>query len=145
MNKVNLPDGGWAVLRDPETVTERQRRPLVRLQRRTIMKSASALAGLDLDKMTPADALTKLAPTLSDEDFDALEDIDDMVIVTLVDSWSYEQPVTVDGSLDLPSKARSALLEECRPLMSRLLGDTTDEDVLDPDSPTEPANGSDRP
>ena len=145
MNKISLPDGAWAVLRDPEDVTERQRRPLIRLQRRTIMKAAGQLAGLDLEKMTPGQALEKLAPALSDEDFDALEDIDDLVIVTLVDSWSFDLPVSVDGALDMPSKARAKLLEECRPLLSRLLGETSDEDVLNPESPTVPANGSDRP
>ena len=145
MNKINLPDGAWAVLRDPEDVTERQRRPLVRLQRRTIMKAAPQLANLNLEKMSPAEALATIAPALSDEDFDALEDIDDLVIVTLVDSWSFDQPVSVDGAIDIPSKARRALLEEARPLLSRLLGETSDEDVLNPESPTAPANGSDRP
>lgn len=145
MNKISLPDGAWAVLRDPQEITERQRRPLVRLQRRTIMKAAPTLAGLDLESMTPDDALAKLAPSLSDEDFDALEDIDDMVIVTLVDSWSFDLPITIDGSLDLPSKTRQALLEECHPLLARLLGDTSDAEVLDPESPTAPANGSVRP
>lgn len=145
MNKISLPNGAWAVLRDPEDITERQRRPLVRLQRRTLMKAATQLAGVDLQNMTEREALQKIAPALSDEDFDALEDIDDLVIVTLVDSWSFEQPVSVDGSLDLPSKTRSALIEEIRPLLSRLLGETSDEDVLNPESPTVPANGSDRP
>ena len=144
MTKVSLPDGAWAVLRDPETVTERQRRPLVRLQRRTVMKAAPLLKDVDLEKLTPGDALQVMAGALTDDDFDMLEEIDDHVIATLVDSWSYDAPVTVDGALDLPSKARKALLAECRPLMGPLLGDTPDSDVLDPESPTAPANGSDR-
>lgn len=145
MNKVSLPDGAWAMLRDPDEVTERQRRPLVRLQRRALAKAAPQLAGVDLDKLTPAEALEKLAPMLASDDFDALEEIDDLVIEVLVDSWSFTFDVSADASLDLPSKARAALIDECRPLLGRLLGDTSDADVLDPASPTVPANGSDRP
>ena len=144
MDKVSLPDGAWAVLRDPDQVTERQRRPLVRLQRRALAKAAPQLQGVDLEELTPAEVLERLAPMLASEDFDALEEIDDHVIAVLVESWSFDFPVSADTSLDVPSKARVALVEECRKLLPRLLGDTTDEDVFDPSSPTVPANGSDR-
>lgn len=145
MNKISLPDGAWAVLRDPDEVTERRRRPLVRLQRRALAKAGPLLSGVDLESMTPAQALETLAPMLASDDFDALEEIDDHVIEVLVESWSFELPVTADGSLDLPPAARAALVKECKPLLPRLLGDVTDEDVLDPTSPTAPANGSDKP
>jgi hypothetical protein len=145
VNKVSLPDGAWAVLRDPEEVTERRRRPLIRLQRRALAKAGPHLAGVDLDAITPEQALEKLAPMLAGDDFDALEEIDDLVIEVLVDSWSFDLPVTADGSLDLPPSARAALVKECKPLLGRLLGDTADEDVLDPASPPVPANDSDRP
>jgi hypothetical protein len=144
-NKVSLPDGGWAVLRDPLEVTERQRRPLVRLQRRVAVKAAPHLSGVDLAALSPTQALEKLAPLLSEEDLNALEDIDDLIIATLVDSWSYDPPVSVEGVLDLSGTARSALLDECRPLVGPLVGDTADDEVLDPASPTVPANGSDKP
>jgi hypothetical protein len=145
INKISLPDGAWAVLRDPETVTERRRRPLVRLQRRTIAKAAPALAELDIQNMSAGEALKAIGPLLSDEDFDALEDIDDLVIAVLVESWSFDFAVSAENSLDLPGPTRSALLKECHPLLGKLLGETSDEDVLDPESPTEPANVSDRP
>lgn len=143
--KIDLPDGAWARLRDPEEITERQRRPLLRLQRRASLKVAPHLANLGAVNTNTADFLAKIAPLLDDEDFNALEDIDDLVIATLVEDWSYEQAVTVDGALDLPSKARRPLIEACRPLLDRLLGETSDDDVVNPDSPTAPANGSDRP
>lgn len=147
MEKVALPDGAWAQLRDPDEITERQRRPLQRLQRRTIMKALPhlALEGVEIDKVSPAEFLNKLAPLLSDEDLDALEEIDDHVIVTLVESWSFDVPVSLDSTLDLPSKQRKALLAECNKLMGRVMGDTPDEDVLDVSSPTTPASDSDRP
>ena len=58
---------------------------------------------------------------------------------------AYDFGVTREGVLELPAPARLELLRQCRPLVPRLLGETTDEDVLNPDSPTVPANGSDKP
>ena len=136
MSKVSLPGDAWAVLRDPETVTEGRRRPIIRLQRRILMRAGATETGLTRKQLTER---------LSPEDYDSLEDVDDMVMAALVSSWSYDADVTPEGLLELPGPARSALLKACRPLIPRLLGETTDEDVLNPESPTTPANDSDKP
>lgn len=144
--KISLPDGAWAVLRDPEMVTERQRRPLVQLQRKVLGSDVGGvLVGAQGTDLSPAETLQLLRPVMASDDFNMIEQIDDLLMVVLIDSWSYEQPVTVDATLDLPRPARSALLAACKPLLGKLLGDTSDEDVLDPASPTVPANGSDKP
>ena len=145
MKKVLLPGDNWAMLRDADEVTERQRRPLVRLQRRTMIKLAPSFAGSDIQDMKPAEFLKTIAPALSAEDYDALEEIDDVLIATLVADWSFPYSVSAENSLDLPPAVREALLGECRERTDALLGVTTDEDVLNPESPTVAANDSDKP
>ena len=137
MKKIELPGDNWAKLRDPDEVTERQRRPLVRLQRKTLLKATNSL---EASNISQREIMSRLSP----EDYDALEEVDDLVIQALVDSWSYDFPPNKEGAVDLPGSARSVLLKACRPLLPRLLGATSDADVLDTESPTTPANDSDR-
>lgn len=145
MDKITLPDGGWAVLRDPADVTERQRRPLVRLQQRLLGSDVgAALIGAQGD-IPKDEALELIRPQMASDDFDMVAQLDDLLLVTLLDSWSYDGEITADSVLDLPGKVRTVLLEACKPLLGPLLGETSDADVLDPASPTVPANGSDRP
>jgi hypothetical protein len=144
-NKVSLPDGAWAVLRDPESVTERQRRPLIRLRRRMLGSSVGErLLDSDLSSLPTGDALRLLQPVIGSDDFNLLEEIDDLIIAILVESWSFDAEPSVESVLDLPASVRRALIAECKPLVGPLVGEASDEDVLNPDSPTEPASGSDR-
>lgn len=115
MDKIDLPGGGWAALRDPDTVTERQRKPFIKAVGR-----AGNLAGFE------------------DGGIGALLDVQDALVLALVDSWSYDGPVTADALEDLPHKAISSLRLACQAFRDELLPDFGP--TPDPASPSAPSN-----
>ena len=141
--KITLPDGGWASLRDPKKVPERLRRPLVTLQRRMLgTDMAKAFEGVDdVKSLDESKALDLLRPIIASEDYGMLDDINDLLIVALVEEWSFDLPITVEGSLDLPGDARDALIAACQPLVGPLTGQVEEADITDPTSPTGAVNG----
>jgi len=135
--EITLP-GGTAVLRDPEQVTERHRRPVTRINLQ--------LAG------SPVGDLLQVKATLSEEEFDQrirkligspaymlLDDLADAVIVAMVESWSFDAPVTLDGLLDLPGPAYDELKNVTGKSVTALLPNFGPNP--DPDSPTPPSAG----
>ena len=115
MDKVSLPGDAWAQLRDPDTVTERQRKPFV-----TAIGRVAKADGMD------------------DGGMGALFDVQDCLVLAMVQEWSFEFPVTADGLLDLPHKAISALRVECAKFQDELMPDFGP--TKDPDTPTAPSN-----
>jgi hypothetical protein len=144
--KINLPGENWALLRDPGDVSERLRRPFVNLQRRLIGSGVGkVLMDLapdgDVEKVDDRKTMEALRPVIADPDFEIIEDLNDLLVVALVAEWSFEAPVTLDAVLDLPNAVRTALVAACEPLVGPLVGETPDEDLFDPASPTELGNG----
>lgn len=144
--KINLPGENWALLRDPGDVSERLRRPFVNLQRRLIGSGVGkVLMDLapdgDVEKVDDRKTMEALRPVIADPDFEIIEDLNDLLVVALVAEWSFEAPVTLDAVLDLPNAVRTALVTACEPLVGPLVGETPDEDLFDPASPTELGNG----
>lgn len=132
-DKIEFP-GGWAKIRDPQDVTEKQRRPLGKLQRRLAGSSiADALLALD-GKPTEEQVKALVQPVLGSDDWDLLDESGDLLIVALVEEWSFEKPITVDEVQNLPGKAYKALREACDPLLMPLLGITDGSEIEDPDS-----------
>lgn len=140
--KIDLPDGEWASLRDPLKVSERLRRPLVRLKERLSVSDMATvylgMEGVDIDTLDPAAAIEMFRPAILSEDADQLAVIDDLVIVALVDEWSFDLPITTDSAQDIPGDARDAILTACQPLVGPLTGQVTEAEVLDPNSPSQP-------
>ncbi len=113
--RVELPGGGWADLRDPDAVTERQRKPFLAASGRLVKSD-----------------------DMEDSGFIAVLDVQDALVLALVNAWSYEAPVTADSLLDLPCKALDALRAACfahRDALTPDFGPTPD-----PASPTEPSS-----
>lgn len=105
--RVDLPDGGWADFADPTTVSERKRRP--------VAKASYLLYGLagrgvfeDGVEMTPAVS-------------DAMDALNDAVVVALIDKWSYPHDVTIDGLLEVPGPVYDKLREAAAPFVTELL------------------------
>lgn len=113
--KIDLPDGQWALLVDPEDVTERKREPLTDL-----MFEAGALQA-DADAPPPEAVRMMMRAEYA-------------VIAALVSEWSFDLPVTVDGVLDLPGRAYKTLKEATAGKMVELLPDFGVNPA--PDSPT---------
>lgn len=94
LEEITLPSGAWVKLRDPEDTTEAQRKPVTRLQMR--MAWNPKLMATIKGEGSSSD--------LSDTEIDWLFDYNDAIVVALVESWSFEQPVTVDGLRAIPGK-----------------------------------------
>lgn len=114
MTRIDLPGGAWAELRDPDVVTERQRKPLI-----TAMGRASKYEGMD------------------DSGFGAILDVQDATILVMVAAWSFEAPVSAEGLLDLTGKTVDALRKACQPFQTDLMPDFSP--TPDPESPSEPS------
>ena len=111
-DKIDLPDGGWALIRDPRRVTERQRRPVTRLQARVAGSEVGALLATK-DKLPDDEFEEHARRVLGSDDFALLDDLNDALIEALVDSWSYDVPVSKDAALDLPGPVYEALKAAC--------------------------------
>lgn len=123
--KLDLPDGAWALLRDPAKVPERLRRPVLTLTTRLnpqikAMRDNPGDEGVVLD----ADVLERF------------EDLNDLVIVALVAEWSFELPISIESVGDLPGDAYDLLRRESAKAIKELLPDFSPNP--DPAGPTGP-------
>jgi len=116
---------GWVELRDPKHVSERNRRPII--AKATAMKAVA-------EKFTDDDS-----DAFSEDEFNALYSFNDLVAVALIREWSWDQPVSVDGLLDLDAVDYDAILKLTAPLVSEMMP-SFEPDPENPDSPTEPSD-----
>ena len=131
MSRADLGNGRWAELREPDDVTERQRRPISRALRPVrpeIMQRQQDAANLPNEpdgKPSPekAKALAQLQYDMTDDEADAYQNATDHAVLALVESWSFEHPLTMEGLLDLPGKALDALRMEVSQLVNDLFLD----------------------
>lgn len=141
-HKVDLPDGGWAEIRDPKELTGRQRAlvrrftlPVAQLREKT---SAMVSGGPDATEDEKADAAVATLAALGADGMDAMDEMYAAFIVAYLASWSLEQPLptTPDEVQDLTGTLIDALTRVCT-----AIGDGTVD--FDPtpvaDSPTEPS------
>jgi hypothetical protein len=134
LTPLELPNGQHALLRDPEMVPEKYRRPYERLRVKMGALTADipeTLPEKERERLAGLAVMTK-APEL-------IDGLDDALMLALVEAWSYEVPVTLDGLLELPSKAIDTLKRKCRELGPKMM--TNFEPTLDPASPTVPSSG----
>lgn len=139
MQRVTLPSGAWADLKHPTDVTERHRRPILKI-RTQLAKHADFVDAIEKaqKKLDENKKLTKaeqdvIADGLGDS-FDLLQELNDRVIVALVRAWSYEFPVDYDNVLDLPGKDLDELRQVTSPLMASMMPDFSP--TKDRESPT---------
>lgn len=141
-HRVELP-GGWADLRPVSDITERMRRPIKRLTAKltsfpqfmdAVKEASESTKGGG--ELTPAEQVA-LAAGMGDA-FDALEELQDALVVAVVRGWSWEGGVTVDGVLDLPGPALDALRKAVGPWQNAM--NPNFEPTPDPETPTEPSS-----
>lgn len=117
---LTLPDGGSATLRDPKLVTERQRRPVARLQQRLAGSPVGQLLAAK-DSLTDEAFEVEARSLLGTDDWALLDDLNDALVVALVESWTYPAAVTLDGLLDLPAESYDALKAEASKHVTELM------------------------
>lgn len=108
--KVSLPNDQWAVVVEHADITERQNRAILR----AVMQSSGTSALLESQGFKDGDPTTYHAySALSDVEKDAMNDVQTVLIVSLVTSWSFESDVTSDACLDLPQATYQDLAMKC--------------------------------
>jgi hypothetical protein len=123
------------IVRDPESVSERARRPIQAVAVRVFA-----------DENTPTDVSTNTTESealaiVRAMPADTLADIDtlnDLIIVALVQDWSFDGPVTVETLVDLPGKTYQDIRTKVTPIWRGAVPD------FDPtpktDTPTVPSS-----
>jgi hypothetical protein len=107
MSRIELPDGQWAELLDPKKVNERKRRAYI-----------SAMSEYQKSKAGIADA-----SGFGAEQQDLLDKAFDLLIVCLVSSWSFEQPVGVEALADFGTDVFDPLKSACLKVAKDVLPD----------------------
>lgn len=140
LERVILPDDGWADVRDPKKVPERLRRPVrqaaIALQRTlpedqrkpSVHVSEPDEVASDETQAAfgtpPVDALVEEAkededaplvlPT--DEQQEAMDAYNESLLLAVVTAWSYSDSVTIESIRDIPGDAYDALIVRIRQL-----------------------------
>jgi hypothetical protein len=110
--KVELPGGGWAEVRDPELLTERERRPFLK-------------------------SMEKVLSAPERDDSDGPYALYDHVMAFWVTSWSFGDTFDPDVALDLPIATYDVLRSRADVFLKAI---TPDFSVSpDEDSPTTPS------
>ena len=140
-SRIALPDDGWVALKDPTLVSEKQRRA-VRAAAIGMSQDITALRALEryAADVKAAKAAGTAEPDAPDVDITGVteqqEQLADTLAVTLIATWSYEQPVTIDALQDLPGPVYDAIVAATTPLLTVLLPDFSPTASRDPENPT---------
>lgn len=139
---IELPDGGTATIRDPKDVTERQRRPVTRLQMRLAASPVGQLLARKDDVKDDEAASAALDAELTaaivndPEALALLDDLNDALMVALVESVN-GVAMTGESALDQPHGVYDALKTESAKYVTQLM--PTFSANPDPASPTPPS------
>lgn len=121
---VTLPSGKVANLRPVNDVTERQRRPLVKL-RSTLASNAAFVEAVQ--KHESGKKLTKAEDAALQESLvdvmGTIEQMGDLVIIAAVESWNYPFDVTYDNLLDVAARDLDELRRVAAPYINELMPD----------------------
>ena len=104
--KIELGNGGWAILRDPAAVPVRLRRPVEKML--MAVGRGQAKAALEAKQEAIANAKTgdtidpsTVAANMDSSVIDQFYELNDLLIVARVESWSFDLPINVDSLGDL--------------------------------------------
>lgn len=111
---------GWIVLRDPRTVKDRERK--------AILATAADLGDKDLDAMMQRSRGERITQGL---------DFENLFAATMIQEWSFEEPITPEGLAELSWVTRNDITELVAPLWGELFPSFAPDPA--PDSPTVPS------
>ena len=145
MHKIDLPGGGWASIKDPDELTNRERKLLRRhVFGATDLRSKLLAAGVKpgtRPEDVPEEVMEAIGETLELDDLEALSDTQSAFIVAYTAEWSLQRPLpTMDTVDDLPGPIFDALAAATAELGDGSLEVTPDQQP-DPASPTGPSPG----
>ena len=137
--RIELPGNDWAELRDPATLTERQRRPV----RAAVMamSTGAMAASIDAAEATTADQAIAVAQAVTPADLAVMVEVNDLVAVAMIEAWSFgEPPTSADALLDLPGGTYDLLVAAVAEHMPAFMGVDTTPTKPGEMSPTEPSS-----
>jgi len=133
--KIDLPNGAWASLRDPEEIP----RKLAKGFRRALFDVAGPLADTDTSGMTEDEAAGVIGKAMlqSGDALGTMEGLSEAMILAVVEDWSYG-PVDAETMDAMPDAAFSILDKKCGEIgyFEKLTPNFSADP--DPDSPTSP-------
>lgn len=129
-----LEAGGWIEIRDPRTVTERARRPLMKMA----MAAVRHQGVMNIDESDPEAVAATLAA--APEVIGEFENLNDALIIAMLTGWSFDVPITMDDLLDLPTKTYQEIQTVIAPLITIIMPNF--EPTPDAASPTVASNES---
>lgn len=96
---------GWIELRDPDLVPERLRRPVFE----------KSVAGRNLVQEDDANVDERAISFFSD--------FNDLLAICMIKEWSFEQPISAEGLLDLSGKTYDDIRKTVAPYITKLIPD----------------------
>jgi hypothetical protein len=128
--RITLSNGGWADIKAPAAVSERNRRPV----EKALLAIGQSKAMQDLESAT----VGSIASTLDSASFDQFAELNDLLIMARLEAWSIEKPITLDNVLDLPGEDYKALQEATAQGITEMMPNFSASD--DPNSPIKPSD-----
>ena len=141
--KIELGNGGWAILRDPAAVPVRLRRPVEKML--MAVGRGQAKAALEAKQEAIANAKTgdtidpsAVAANMDSTVIDQFYELNDLLIVARVESWSLELPISVDSLGDLTQEDYELLQKVAAQNVTTMVPNFGLSN--NPDSPTPPSS-----
>lgn len=136
-SKIELPNGGWAVLRDPAAVPVRLRRPVEKLLM-AVSNGRTREALENVESIDDVQRAAEIAKSLDQEAMDEFYELNDLLVLARVQEWSFDFPVTRESIGDLPSAIYEKLQKACSKNLIEMIPDFGQDN--NPDSPTNPSD-----
>lgn len=140
--KIELSNSGWAVLRDPASVPVKLTRPVQKVL--MAVGRSQAKAALEAKGAAIADAKTgdtidpsSVAAQLDQATIDQLYELNDLLIVARVESWSLDLPITLESLGELTQEDYELLQKVAAKNVTKMVPNFGLNN--DPDSPTSPS------
>ena len=108
--KISLPSGGWAVLRVPAAVPVRLRRP-VEKSLLALGQSQAKNTLQNTPELTDSQKAAEVAASINPAILDQFNELNDLLIVARVESWSFELPIAIESLGDFSQGDYEALQE----------------------------------
>lgn len=134
---IELSNGNSAVLIDTEDVSQRRRRPV----ERALMTIYQGSAKDALDKagdLSEESKIQEVAATLDLPVIDQYTELNDLLVLARLESWTFDMPVCLDSLLDLNNRDYETLQKAVAGSVMQMVpsfGINTN-----PDSPTKPSD-----
>jgi len=135
--KINLPSGGWVVVRDPAAVPVKLRRPV----EKALFVLAQSQAKQTLEStpdLTDQEKIAEVASKINPEILDQFNELNDLLILARTESWSFDFPIVKESLGDLSQQDFEVLQELSAKDVTSMMPKFGISN--DPNSPTKPSN-----